>query len=59
MAESMRPVRASKASAGSIAHQLAIGAHVLLSDEPVPPVATTWVPSRISCSTRRWRLARP
>lgn len=35
MAESMRPVRTSKASAGSIAHRLAIGAHVLLSDEPV------------------------
>jgi putative redox protein len=33
MGTSLRPVRTAKASRGAIAHELSIGAHVLLSDE--------------------------
>ncbi|HEV3239063.1 MAG TPA: OsmC family protein [Casimicrobiaceae bacterium] len=34
MSSTLRPVRTAKASRGAIAHELSIGAHVLLCDEP-------------------------
>lgn len=36
MAGSARPVRTARAAVGSIAHELRVGIHVVLSDEPAP-----------------------